>query len=100
VFTTAHHWALSWARWIQSTPSQSIYLRLSFILYSHFRLGLPSGIFLSGLPTKTLDAFLIFAMSHTCHRPVLDHPNNTDKEYRTDKINNCKTKVLCHLTCL
>jgi hypothetical protein len=22
VFTTARHWSLSWARWIQSTPSQ------------------------------------------------------------------------------
>jgi len=24
VFTTARHWSLSWARWIQSTPSHLI----------------------------------------------------------------------------
>jgi len=27
MFTRAHHWALSWARCIQSTPSHPVYLK-------------------------------------------------------------------------
>jgi len=40
VFTRAHHWSVSWARWIQSTTSHSISLRSIVILFSHFHLGL------------------------------------------------------------
>jgi hypothetical protein len=40
-------------------PPKSITLRTILMLYSHLRLGLPSGLFLSGLfPTKILYAFL------------------------------------------
>jgi hypothetical protein len=28
VFTWAHHWSLSWARWFQSTPSHPVYLKI------------------------------------------------------------------------
>jgi hypothetical protein len=45
VFTRALHWSLSWARSIQSIKSHPIPLRLS----THLRLGLPSGVFPSGL---------------------------------------------------
>jgi hypothetical protein len=38
-FTRPRHWSLSWARWIQSTPS----LRSIVILSFHLRLGLTSG---------------------------------------------------------
>jgi hypothetical protein len=44
VYTTAPHKALSWARWIQSTSSQPIYLRLILILFSHLHVSLPSGL--------------------------------------------------------
>jgi hypothetical protein len=53
VFTSAHHRSLSWVRWIQSTSSNSISRG------SHLRLGLPSGIYPSGYPTRILYAFLI-----------------------------------------
>jgi hypothetical protein len=56
VFTTALHWSLSWARWIQSIPPYTISLKSIVILFSHLRLGLPSDLFPSGFPTKTLYA--------------------------------------------
>jgi hypothetical protein len=65
VFTTRHS-SLSWARWIQSTPFHAIPLRSVIILSYHLWLGFPSGLILSGFPTKTLYAFLIFLMRATC----------------------------------
>jgi hypothetical protein len=59
VFTTTRHWSLSWARCIQSTPSQPISLRPILILSSRLLLGLPTGFFLSGFPTNILYAFLV-----------------------------------------
>ena len=52
--TSVHHLSLSWA-----SPIQSIYLhptscRSILILSTHLRLGLPSGLFPTGFPTKTL----------------------------------------------
>jgi len=38
VFTRARHWSLSWARWIQSTPSHPIYQIFVLILSYHLRL--------------------------------------------------------------
>jgi hypothetical protein len=46
--------------------SRAIYLRCSLILYSHLRLSLPIGLFLSGLPTKILPAFVVSRMRVTC----------------------------------
>jgi hypothetical protein len=51
---TARHWSLSWARWIQSIPSQPIFLTSGLILSSHLHLDLPSSLFPSGFPTKIL----------------------------------------------
>jgi hypothetical protein len=45
MFTSAHYWALSWARWNQTTPSHPVYLRTILISTSHLRLGLSSDIF-------------------------------------------------------
>jgi hypothetical protein len=51
--TKVRHRTLSWASRIQFAPSIPISLRSILMLSSHLRLGLPSGLFLSGLPTKT-----------------------------------------------
>ena len=52
--TSARHLSLSWASSIQSIPPHNTSWRSILLLLSHLRLGLPSGLFPSGFPTKTL----------------------------------------------
>jgi hypothetical protein len=66
VFTRARHLPLSWAKWIQSTSPNHISLRSILTLSSHQRLGLPSGLLPSDLPTKMLYAPLTSPMRATC----------------------------------
>ena len=52
--TSVHHLSLSWASPIQSIYPHPTSWRSILILSTHLRLGLPSGLFPSGFPTKTL----------------------------------------------
>ena len=52
--TSVRHLSLSWASPIQSTYPHPTSWRSVLILSTHLRLGLPSGLFPSGFPTKTL----------------------------------------------
>ena len=52
--TSVRHLSLSWASPIQSTYPHLTSWRSILILSTHLRLGLPSGLFTSGFPTKTL----------------------------------------------
>ena len=65
-FTSVRHLSLSWARSIQSIPSHRTSWRSILILSCHLCLGLPSGLFPSGFPTKTLCIPLLFPIRATC----------------------------------
>ena len=64
--TSVRHLSLSWASPIQSIYPHPTSWRSILILSTHLRLGLPSGIFPFGFPTKTLYAPLSSAISATC----------------------------------
>ena len=72
--TTTCHLSLSWASSIQSIPAHHTSWRSVLILSSHLRLGLPSGLFPSGFPTKTLYTPLLSTLRVTCpaHLIILD----------------------------
>ena len=57
---------LSWAMWIKFTISQPTSLKSILIFSSHLHLSLPKDLFPSGLPTKTLYAFLDCSICVTC----------------------------------
>ena len=66
VFTRACHLSLSWARWIKSMPPHPTSWRSILILSSCLHLGLPSSIFPSGFPTRSLYTPLLSPVHVTC----------------------------------
>jgi len=73
-FTSARHLSLSWAGSIQSIPPHPTSWRSILIFSSHLGLGLPSGLFPSRFPTKTLYTPLLSHICATCpaHFILLD----------------------------
>ena len=61
------HLSLSWASPIRSIYPHPTSWRSILILSTHLRLGLPSGLFPSGFPTKTL--YTPSLLTHTRHMP-------------------------------
>ena len=87
VLTSVRHLSLSRANPIQSTYPHPTSWRSSLILSTHLRLGLPSGLFPSGFPTKTLYTPLSSPIRATCraHLILLDFITRTilGEEYRS-----------------
>jgi len=102
VFTSAHHLSLSWASSIQSMPPHPNSCRSILILSSLLCLGLPSRLFPSGFPTKTLYTSLFYHISATCpaHLILLDFITRTilGEEYTSLPPSLCSFSQLpCYL---
>ena len=72
--TSVRHLSLSWASPIQSKHPHPTSWKSILILSTHLRLGLPSGLFRSGFPTKTLYTLISSPKRATClaHLILLD----------------------------
>ena len=81
--TSFRHPSLSWASPIQSTYPKPTSWRSILILSTHLRLGLPSGLFPSGFPTRTLYAPLSYPIRSTCpaHLILLDFIHKSDTQF-------------------
>jgi len=89
VVISARHLSLSWARSIQSILPHPTSLRSILTLSFHLRLGLPSGLFRSGFPTKTLYTPLLSPTHATCPAHFSSrfyHPNNMGWEVQIIKL--------------
>ena len=76
---SVRHLSLSWANPLQSIYPHSTSWRSILILFTHLRLGLPSGLLPSGFSTKTLYTLLSSPIRATCpaHLILLDFITRT-----------------------
>ena len=91
--TSFRHLSLSWASPIQSIYPHPTSWRSSLILSTHLRLGIPSGLFPFGFPTKTLYTTLSSPIRATCpaHLILLDFITRTilGEEYKSFSSSLC-----------
>jgi len=91
--TTVRHLSVSWASPIQCIYPHPTSWRSILILRTHLRLGLPSSLFPSGFPTKTLYSPFSSPIRATCpaHVILLDFISCTilGEEYRSFSSSLC-----------
>ena len=91
--TSVHHLSLSWASPIQSIYPHPTSWRSILILSIHLRLGLPTGLFPSGFPKKSLYTPLSSPIRATCpaHLILLDFINRKilGEEYKSFSSSLC-----------
>jgi len=92
MFTRTHYWTLSWITLIQSTTSHPVSLR-SILISSHVHLGLPSGLFPSGLPTISPKQAICPCPSYA---PWLVHPNSIWWSVQVMKLHNIQFSLVSH----
>jgi hypothetical protein len=74
-FASARHLSLSWTSSIQSKPPHPTSWKSALVVSSHLRLGLHSGLFSSGFPTKTMYTTLLSPLSY------MSRPSHYSKFY-------------------
>ena len=91
--TSLRQLSLSWASPIQSIYPYTTSWTSALIISTHLRLGLPSGLFPSGFPTKTLHTTLSLPKRATCpaHLVLLDFITRTilGEEYKSFSSSLC-----------
>jgi hypothetical protein len=86
MFARNHHHSRSWARRIQSTPSQLFSLRPILILYPNLSVLLPNYLFHPVISTKNLYSYrlpVLFYMPQPFHRQWLNHSKIFCEEYKS-----------------
>ena len=93
--TSVRHLSLSWASPIQSIYPHPTSCRSTLILSIHLRLGLPSGLFPSGFPTKAL--YTPTPSPHPCAlhaQPISFFSNISPARYRVRGINHLAPRFI------
>jgi len=87
LLTSVRHLFLSWANSTQFMPPHPTLWKSILIFYTHLLLGLLSGLFPSGFPTKTPNSLLLYPIRVTCpaHLILLDFISRTilGEKYRS-----------------